>query len=287
MAVRISQTMKMIDKNTFIADRENKGCFSLGRQLTIEYYDCGNDAFLNSSQVEKSMLNAAKESGATIVDFSFHEFEPQGISGVIVIAESHFTVHAWPEYNYAAVDIFTCADNIDLETAVNSMKAAFASEHIVISSDQNRGIISKPFRFDQAGINHENTHSNPISWKKKYERRKPWGVTTIIDIYDCNPQILNDVAKPRHFVRELYQKMDTKLDDHENEVSADQKENITKFNTSHQTGTTSISGRIVHTVNTVYLDIFNRRRYEPREIAEFAAAFFNGAHYKMHVSMRQ
>ena len=53
---------------------------------------------------------AAQKSGATIINSSFHTFEPQGVSGVVIIAESHFTIHAWPEHDYAAVDIFTeCA----------------------------------------------------------------------------------------------------------------------------------------------------------------------------------
>jgi len=55
------------------------------------------------------MLAAAKESGATILGESFHQFSPQGVSGVIIIAESHLTVHTWPEHGYAGADIFTCA----------------------------------------------------------------------------------------------------------------------------------------------------------------------------------
>lgn len=121
---------------------EPKGFFALGRQITLEYYDCDNDVLLSLEQIEKTMVDAARKSGATVINSSFHQFEPQGVSGVVLIAESHFTVHAWPEYNYAAVDIFTCADLIDFETAVTLMKDGFKSRRLVISSDQNRGLIS-------------------------------------------------------------------------------------------------------------------------------------------------
>lgn len=52
-----------------------------------------------------------------MLDESFHQFAPQGVSGVVVIAESHFFIHTWPEYGYAAVDIFTCGDSVRLEAA--------------------------------------------------------------------------------------------------------------------------------------------------------------------------
>lgn len=132
---------KLLDKNR----KQTATCpgphFALGRHITIEYYDCAPDVLLDKDRVETILLKAAKESGATIISSSFHQFEPQGVSGVVIIAESHFTVHAWPEHDYAAVDIFTCADNIDLDTAIHSIKAQFSSRRVFISSDQNRGIL--------------------------------------------------------------------------------------------------------------------------------------------------
>lgn len=66
---------------------------------------------LNSTQrVESLLLGAAMDAGATVVSSHFHPFVPQGLSGVIVIAESHITIHTWPEHGYAAVDVFTCGE---------------------------------------------------------------------------------------------------------------------------------------------------------------------------------
>jgi len=67
-----------------------------------------------------SLLYAAREAGATIIGDSFHPFPPYGgVSGVVIIAESHLSIHTWPEYGYAAVDIFTCGHALHPEKAVD------------------------------------------------------------------------------------------------------------------------------------------------------------------------
>ncbi|MEX2146463.1 MAG: adenosylmethionine decarboxylase, partial [Candidatus Rokuibacteriota bacterium] len=81
---------------------------ALGRHLLLELFDCDSDAINNLEFVKAALVEAAKRAQATIVDVVFHEFNPFGVSGVVVIAESHLSIHTWPEYRYAAVDIFSC-----------------------------------------------------------------------------------------------------------------------------------------------------------------------------------
>ncbi len=111
---------------------------ALGRQVAIEYAQCRKAILQDAGNIEKIMTDAAKKSGATVVNSSFYCFEPQGVSGVIIIAQSHFTVHAWPEYQYAAVDIFTCSDTMNISLAINEMAKGFGSKHHIISSDTPR-----------------------------------------------------------------------------------------------------------------------------------------------------
>lgn len=86
---------------------------ALGRHLLIEFYDC-DTAILNQPEtIESLMKNAAIQSGATIVSTHTNLFNPHGVSGVVVIAESHITIHTWPELAYASVDAFTCGDSVD------------------------------------------------------------------------------------------------------------------------------------------------------------------------------
>ena len=101
---------------------------SLGIHILVEYYDCNKEILKNTDTIEKSMLTAARTSNATIVESVFHQFNPWGVSGAVIIAESHLTIHTWPEHNYAAVDLFTCGD-IDYEAGLRVLKDLLESKH--------------------------------------------------------------------------------------------------------------------------------------------------------------
>ncbi len=83
---------------------------AFGRHLLVEYRGCDRDLLDDSEQVETHLRRAAIEAGATIVAAVFHRFSPQGVTGVVVVEESHLSIHTWPEHGYAAVDFFTCGD---------------------------------------------------------------------------------------------------------------------------------------------------------------------------------
>ena len=101
--------------------------YALGIHIVVELKDCKSDILNNLDEVRGAMVGAAKEAGATIVEVAFHEFSPFGISGMVIIAESHLSIHTCPEYGYAAVDIFTCGDVINPETAVKYLIKRFGS----------------------------------------------------------------------------------------------------------------------------------------------------------------
>ncbi|MEE9443975.1 MAG: adenosylmethionine decarboxylase [candidate division Zixibacteria bacterium] len=85
----------------------------LGRHLLAEFTDCDSRILTDHELLQKILTDAARESGATIVQTVFHDYNPHGFSGVIVIAESHIAIHTWPEYGYIAADFFTCGDRVD------------------------------------------------------------------------------------------------------------------------------------------------------------------------------
>ena len=101
---------------------------ALGRHLLLELFDCDSDAINNLEAVKSALVEAAKRAQATIVDVVFHEFNPFGVSGVVVITESHLSIHTWPEYRYAAVDIFSCGDMLKPEVAARYLVEQFAAE---------------------------------------------------------------------------------------------------------------------------------------------------------------
>ena len=90
---------------------------ALGRHLLVELYDCDREVLNDLDLIRDVMVKAAIDCGAVVLGESFHHFNPQGVSGVVVIAESHLSIHTWPEYGYAAVDVFTCGTSVNPEKA--------------------------------------------------------------------------------------------------------------------------------------------------------------------------
>ena len=101
---------------------------SVGRHVLVEYYGCDAELLGDASLLERAVVKAAKDAGATVLNSTFHQFAPVGTSGVVVIQESHLAIHTWPEFKYAAVDLFTCGDMIDPWVSFNSLKESLKSE---------------------------------------------------------------------------------------------------------------------------------------------------------------
>ena len=124
--------------------------YALGTHLLVELRDCNPEILKDLNKVKGALVSAAKEAKATIIDVSFHEFNPFGISGMVVIAESHLSIHTWPEYSYAAVDIFTCGDIIKPEVAAQYLIKRFESKTPSVV-EMKRGILS----FDNEKLPHK------------------------------------------------------------------------------------------------------------------------------------
>jgi spermidine synthase len=98
---------------------------ALGRHILVEYFGCPADVLNDVPYIEESMVAAAREADATVINATFHHFSPFGVSGVVVIQESHLAIHTWPEYGYAAVDLFTCGDTVDPWIAYRALLKSF------------------------------------------------------------------------------------------------------------------------------------------------------------------
>ena len=100
----------------------------LGRHILVEYYNCDKEILKNHTIIEEHMKEAAIASNATIVTSCFHKFNPWGVSGAVIIQESHLTIHTWPEYGYASVDLFTCGDTVNPWLAFIYLEDALKAE---------------------------------------------------------------------------------------------------------------------------------------------------------------
>jgi S-adenosylmethionine decarboxylase len=118
---------------------------TLGRHLLLELNGCNTKLLNDIKRVEDILVTGAKLAKATIVGTHFHQFSPFGISGVVVIAESHVAIHTWPEHGYAAVDIFTCGETLSPEVAAQYFVEKFQARQPALM-EIKRGMIpdSKP-----------------------------------------------------------------------------------------------------------------------------------------------
>ncbi len=82
----------------------------LGEHLLAEFAGCDADFLNDPRAMEALLVKAAEAAGATVVAKVFHQFRPQGVTGVVVVAESHLSIHTWPELGYASADLYTCGD---------------------------------------------------------------------------------------------------------------------------------------------------------------------------------
>jgi spermidine synthase len=100
---------------------------SLGNHILVEFMNCDPHIMNDVAGIERDMVAAAEKANATVINSTFHHFSPWGVSGVVVIQESHLAIHTWPEYGYAAVDLFTCGD-MDAWISFDFLKEAFKSQ---------------------------------------------------------------------------------------------------------------------------------------------------------------
>ena len=114
-----------------------EGINALGKQLIIDAWGCKN--LDNDDLVKKMLEESAKACHATLLSVHTHLFAPQGVSGVAIIAESHISIHTWPEHSYAAIDIFTCGKDVEPYNAMGVIKRIFSPEKMTLS-EIKRGV---------------------------------------------------------------------------------------------------------------------------------------------------
>ena len=120
---------------------------ALGNHILVEFSGCEPEIMNGVSSIENAMVEAAEKAGATVINSTFHHFSPYGVSGVVVIQESHLAIHTWPEYGYAAVDLFTCGDQVDPWISFDSLKEAFKAQNYS-AIEMKRGALNLLNRLD-------------------------------------------------------------------------------------------------------------------------------------------
>ena len=119
---------------------------ALGTHIVCELSGCDPKKLTDVEGVRETMQSAALAANATVVTAAFHRFQPVGVSGVVVIQESHLSIHTWPETGYAAMDFYTCGDHTDPWAACAFAAEAFGATNM-LTTEVRRGIEAGAGRF--------------------------------------------------------------------------------------------------------------------------------------------
>jgi S-adenosylmethionine decarboxylase len=101
----------------------------LGEHYICDLSNCNHELLLNGEHVYSLFARAVRDSGLTVVNEGFYKFSPHGFTCFLLLAESHASLHAWPEYDYCAMDLFTCAIGKDLFPLIERIKGALGADH--------------------------------------------------------------------------------------------------------------------------------------------------------------
>ncbi|HOG65545.1 MAG TPA: adenosylmethionine decarboxylase [Spirochaetota bacterium] len=103
---------------------------TLGTHLLLEFSGCPFALLDDPATVERALLAAAAAAGTTVLEAHFHRFQPQGVTGILLVSESHLSIHTWPELGYAAVDFFSCSPKTRFAAAEQVLQQAFTPARI-------------------------------------------------------------------------------------------------------------------------------------------------------------
>ena len=134
---------------------------SIGHHYIVEASGCDPEIIGSVAKVQQILVKAAEIAGTKVWSISFNRFPPHGVSGVVVISESHISAHTWPEYGYGALDFYTCGNSVDPEKGIEYAVGAFgaSSSHI---TEITRGIEEGDREF----------YHSFITWEEEFEKRE-------------------------------------------------------------------------------------------------------------------
>jgi len=157
---------------------------SLGQHFIVELYGCSPKSISDSVSVQSVLLKSAEIAKANIVLYDFQQLKNQGVSGAIVISESHFSVHTWPQKGYASLDIFTCGETMNEEAAINHIKESFQSQKMELGRLE-RGLLPDS---EKEGLSYKanRAYDHSINIPRKGIHNYHY----IIELYKCEHELI-------------------------------------------------------------------------------------------------
>jgi S-adenosylmethionine decarboxylase len=154
-------------EKTYVADQNTNQAESFdtfGRHILADLSNCQKELISSVDFVKKTLEEAVVKAGATIISSRFHQFTPIGVSGIILLSESHCSIHTWPEEQYAAIDIYTCGEHVFPQIACDYIAEKLGALEVCITSVE-RGLKSAR-KLKESFVHRINTTENLLTFPK-------------------------------------------------------------------------------------------------------------------------
>ena len=130
----MDQTLFSLHPNPGWRDIKPKDTETIGKHCILELYECDPTRLDDEALIRNIITSASKRAGAKLLNLITHHFEPHGVTGLALLAESHISVHTWPESGYAAIDVFTCGDQTMPEQACKTLALELKAKNHLLKS---------------------------------------------------------------------------------------------------------------------------------------------------------
>lgn len=115
----------------------------LGEHFIIDLSECDRDLLMDADKAYELFSKAVRGAGLTVVDEGLYKFAPHGFTAFLLLAESHASLHAWPEFGYCAIDLFTCNIGQNMIPLIEEIKTAFKADDFVLKKVDREAEISR------------------------------------------------------------------------------------------------------------------------------------------------
>lgn len=263
----------------------------VGTHLTAEFWQT-QKTITSAQELEKILIASAKHANSTPLKVAIEKFEPQGITGVVIVAESHISVHTWPEENYVAVDAFTCGDNTIPQKAIEYLQKQFKPKMIQIQ-EIKRGIQSnaKPVPIEQDPKKKERRDvaetTSTIETQDISKDNQVFGQELTLNLKDCDHESISSKEKILEFVDKLCSLIDMKkFGKPFIEHFAKHSEIAAGYSVAQMIETSLISGHFSEFWDNAYLNIFSCKPFDAQIARNFAKEFFGAKSLEARLTIR-
>jgi S-adenosylmethionine decarboxylase len=243
-----------------------------GTHLIVELFDVEN-MIDDVEKIETILAESATAAGGTLLDSTIHKFEPHGVTGLALLAESHISLHTWPEKKYIAADIYTCGSATKPDKALSYLISTFNPQSTT-ALEVKRG----EKRNTKQVINKE---SLDIDLAGKF------GIETSIDLFDCNPETIRSGEKLSEYLIKLCDLIEMKrYGEPFMERFALDVPHIAGYSIAQMIETSLVSGHFSELWNSSYINIFSCKEYDIGKAIEFTKNFFEAKKVKAVINQR-